>query len=164
VDKLRAIPGHPNYFCGLDGSVWSTKSGCLKRMKTFPRDLAGHHGVNFTQNGKYKMHFVHRLVAITWIGPPPSKLHCVLHDDDDPANNSAYNLKWGTNKNNSADMTSKGRQSRGESRPLAKLTAEIVREIRNLAKIIPQNKLAERYGVSTATLNAVVNGKTWRHI
>jgi hypothetical protein len=164
MGDLRAIPGHPDYLADSDGSIWSLKHGAIKQMRTFVRDRSGHLGVNLSHGGKYHLHYVHRLVAITWIGPPPSPEHVVRHRDDIPANNAETNLLWGTNGDNSNDMVSKARQSRGEKRPLAKLSPEVVLEIRNLAKSTPQNNLAKRFGVSASTLNSIVLGRTWRHV
>ena len=44
-----------------------------------------------------KTHYVHRLVAQAFLGPPPSEKHTqVNHIDGDPANNRADNLEWVT--------------------------------------------------------------------
>ena len=48
-----------------------------------------------------KTHYVHRLVAQAFLGPPPSEKHTqVNHIDGDPANNRADNLEWVTRSEN----------------------------------------------------------------
>ena len=51
-------------------------------------------------NGKH--HYVHRLVALAFLGPPPSENHTmVMHIDSNSANNRADNLEWVTPSENS---------------------------------------------------------------
>ena len=46
---------------------------------------------------------VHRLVALAFIGPRPSELHTIDHIDRDPTNNRATNLRWASQKEQSAN-------------------------------------------------------------
>lgn len=50
---------------------------------------------------------VHRLVAIAFL-PNPFNLPLVLHWDDDPANNSVGNLRWGDDSQNMHDRVRNG--------------------------------------------------------
>jgi hypothetical protein len=43
---------------------------------------------------------VHRIVAVAFLGPPPSKQHVVDHIDRDRTNNCIENLRWITNLDN----------------------------------------------------------------
>jgi hypothetical protein len=64
-------------------------------------------------------------------------------------------------------MAEKGRSSRGERRPLAKLTPADVRAIRERAAVGKRGigvALAREYGVSTAAISLAVRGKNWRHV
>lgn len=58
----------------------------------------------------------------------------------------------------------KGRHNapKGENHYGAKLTAEVVREIR--ASSLTNTELAEVYGISRRTISDARRGKTWRHI
>jgi hypothetical protein len=161
--ERRPIPGHTDYLASPDGRIWSLKNGRLKLMTAFERDRYGHMAVDLTQDGKYRVHYVHRLVAAAFL-PPPLPNHIVCHIDNDVKNNAVSNLCWGTSAQNSADMVSSQRQSRGSNRPLAKLTERDVVQIRNLAKTTPQNKLAKQFNVSASVINRVVICKTWRHV
>ena len=59
-------------------------------------------------NGVRKYMSVHRLVATAFI-PNPEFLPVVMHIDDNPYNNKAENLKWGTYRDNTHDSIRKGR-------------------------------------------------------
>lgn len=60
-----------------------------------------------------KCESVHRLVARTFIGPPPFRGALVCHKDDDPKHNRPKNLKWGTQKQNMADAKKNGKELGG---------------------------------------------------
>lgn len=162
--ERRAIPGHPDYFAGRDGSIWSTKSGELRPMRTFVRGRAGHLGVNLTQAGVYRLHSVHRLIALAWIGAPlPGQI--VMHADDDPTNNRADNLSYGTPAENSLQMVERRRQARGERHGLHRLNESDVCELRRrFASGERPAPLAREFGISITTVCDVVSGRTWKQV
>ena len=45
-----------------------------------------------------KLYLVHRLVALAFLGPPPSKEHTVDHIDQDRYNNAVSNLRWASRR------------------------------------------------------------------
>ena len=98
--------------------------------------------------------------------PGRGSAQLICHRCDNPACVNPAHLFIGTPADNSADMVAKCRQQRGERRPLAKLTAGQVAEIRRLrdAGGITQVALARRFGVSTALVSMVVNGHAWAHV
>jgi hypothetical protein len=54
---------------------------------------------------------------------------------------------------------------RGEQRPMAQLTDEAVRMIRELYSLgIPKRALARLFGVDRRTIDFVVRRATWRHV
>lgn len=55
-----------------------------------------------------KSYLLHRLIALAFIGPPPSPAHEVCHNDGDPANNVPGNLRWGTRSDNVFDSVRHG--------------------------------------------------------
>ena len=63
--------------------------------------------VALSVNGKSKSFLVHRLIAITFIGPPPPGLE-VCHQDGDGLNNVLDNLRWGTRSDNVRDAIRHG--------------------------------------------------------
>jgi hypothetical protein len=64
--------------------------------------------VALSVNGRQKSYLLHRLVALTFIGPPPSSAHEVCHNDGNPANNAPGNLRWGTRGENILDTVRHG--------------------------------------------------------
>lgn len=105
--------------------------------------------------------FVHRLVATTFHGPRPDGLLC-RHLDGNKLNNAASNLAWGTRLDNAADDLIHGTRVRGERMGNARLTEDVVREIRFSTESL--RCIARRLGVSVTAIAQVRNGKTWSHV
>jgi len=106
----------------------------------------------------------HRLAWKLASGPVPAGL-CVCHTCDNRRCVNPTHLFLGTPADNMADMTAKGREARGESQGLAKLTNVDVRDIRTSFKNgIKQSVLARRFEVSRSTIHMVVRRKTWARI
>lgn len=165
MSQLRPIPGHPGYLAGADGTIWSTKVSLVPRqMSTFIRGRQGHLGVNLTQDGKYRMHSVHRLIALAWIGEAPSG-HVVMHLDDCPSHNEVVNLAYGLPKDNSGQMVARGRQASGDRHGMAKLCRDQVIEIRRLSNEGRTGKsLAEEFRMSRSQVSEIIRGISWRDV
>ncbi len=77
-------------------------------------------------------------------------------------------LAPGTQAENLKDMFAKGRGKtpvpRGERQGSAKLTAEIVREIRQLAESRTQIEIAEMFGIDRSNVSLIVLRKGWKHV
>ena len=67
-----------------------------------------HLRVTLHKNGVKECIYLHRVVALAFI-PNPKGLPYVLHGDDDPGNNTAENLRWGTHQDNMNDMKNRSR-------------------------------------------------------
>lgn len=102
-----------------------------------------------------------RLAYEIFIGSIPVGLW-VLHRCDTPRCVNPSHLFLGTCQDNNRDKSDKGRQSRGEGRPLAKLSDAKVREIRSSQ--LPISELARKFGVHRGTVRCVVEGSTWTHV
>lgn len=107
-----------------------------------------------------KMWIVHRLAYTAYNGEIPKGL-IVRHTCDTPQCCNPEHLLVGTKRDNSNDMIGRGRSSHGEKNPNAKLTWEIVKNIRKEPKM-PYRKLALKYGVSTVAAYYIYNHITWK--
>ena len=108
---------------------------------------------------------IHRLVAKHFI-PNPLNLPCVCHKDDNPKNNHATNLWWGTQQDNIKDMMSKKRNSFGERSGLSKLKESdvlAIRELRNNKKI-PIIEISKLFNMSTNSISRISRYVDWKHI
>ena len=107
----------------------------------------------------------HRVSWETFRGPIGDGLH-VLHTCDNPCCINPNHLFLGTAKENMADMVKKGRwrgsDRKGEKSATAKLTAEMVAEIRNDKR--PQTQVAMKFGISRSAVGLIKQGKRWSHI
>ncbi len=159
----KDIPDEPGYQVGVDGSVWSCiAKGAKPRIigATWHR-LRGWLGSNgyLKINIGGKTHYVHRLVLEVFVGPCPAGMEA-CHNDGDERNCHLENLRWDTSKANKADTLRHG--NRPEGGGAAILIAQDVREIRRLRQqgmIMPE--IAQRFGVGTSTINAILKGRSW---
>lgn len=107
----------------------------------------------------------HRLAWFYTHGEWPDGHLC--HHCDNPQCVNPGHLFVGSQADNIADAVSKGRVAKGDRLPQTRLTEEQVREAIDLivAGKATLMSLAERYGVSMATLSSAVRGtKSWQHI
>lgn len=122
------------------------------------------HGYGVLNVGKQKT-LAHRAMYERFIGPIPQGLF-VCHRCDVPACVNPAHLFLGTQADNMADMTAKGRGIKNRRRGLyhhnATLTDAQVRAIRKAyAKGgVSQQQLADKYGVSQHTIHCFVRNKT----
>ena len=105
---------------------------------------------------------VHRLVLEAFVGPRPPE-HESGHLDGNPKNNRSENLAWVTKKENASMRDQHGNHPRGEDSCRAKLTWDDVLDIReSVDNGTTRKEMAQKYGVSPATISSVVTWKTWR--
>lgn len=89
----------------------------------------------------------------------------VRHTCDNPACVRPSHLIVGTQTDNMRDAVVRGRQSRGEGRPLAKMTDERVRALRERrAQGISFMQLAREFGISDWTVRGICGGRRWKHV
>lgn len=110
--------------------------------------------------------YAHRVSFRLFRGPIP-KGRCVLHRCDNPTCVNPEHLFLGTRADNNADMDAKGRrrQATGERIGSAKLTADAVRQIRQLRAAGQTAKsLAARFGVRPTAIWYVTSGRMWKDV
>jgi hypothetical protein len=107
---------------------------------------------------------VHQLVLLAFVGPrPPGKV--ASHLDDDRTNNALSNLAYQTHRENMLDALKNGKIRRGEQCPHARLKDAQIPAIFALREVgWTFRRIAACFGVGTNTVQAVVSGRTWRHV
>src|SRR5262249_33683010 len=97
-------------------------------------------------------------------GPIPEG-RVVLHHCDNPPCVKPSHLCLGTQRENIADMVTKGRNARGEQRAI-KLSEKYVRKILALWHTgdYRQKDLARLFNVSRSMVAAITRGERWGHI
>ena len=113
----------------LDSAGRNVK-GCVLKASTC-NDYS-HQVVKLSRDGLVRCVLVHRLVALAFIGPPPSRLHRCAHKDGITVNNRLDNLEW---------------------KSLEKITEDDLRDIRS-ARAAGKNvkDIAAHYNVGFATI------------
>lgn len=108
-EQWRPVPGYEGtYEVSDQGRLYghprrNTKGG-LTRQRVAP---SGYLIVDLSQKNQRSTHYVHRLVALAFLGPCPPGLE-VRHLDDDPTNAVLTNLAYGTSSQNKQDMLRRG--------------------------------------------------------
>ena len=159
--EFKKIPTHPNYEVSRCGSTvrrltkgWGVSSG--KILSQFNNTNGNYFRVKLAD----KSVFVHWLVCCAFHGPPPEGMKA-LHWNDNPIDNRADNLRWGTNQDNSDDASRNGKTRKGVNHPRVKLTLSEVEQIKSLKGSLSERKIAPLFGVSRSTINFIHSGRTW---
>lgn len=133
------------------------ENGCWEWVGGFG---AGGYGV-IGRNGKSQR--AHRVSYEAYKGEIPEGM-VVRHSCDNPACINPDHLSLGTQKENAADRTARGRGSKlkGAQIATAKLTEAQVLEIKS--STLSLTELSEKYGVDKSNIWAIRSGKSWKHL
>ena len=106
----------------------------------------------------------HRVVFFLHYGHWPEP--CALHSCDTPGCCNLRHISSGTNKQNQNQKAARGRSLRGVQQHDAKLTDDLVRQIRIEYKPyrFGFHRLANKYGVTKPIIRGIINGRLWRHV
>ena len=105
----------------------------------------------------------HRLAA--WLVGDDINGRVVLHTCDNPPCINPAHLYVGSHEDNEADKDAKGRRPIGEEHGAARLTETEVKSI--VARVesgVARRSVAAAFSVSTSLVNAIMNGRVWRHV
>lgn len=171
-ETFHPIPGFPGYRVSDLGTV-RRDDGLIMTPST-PRNRREYPCVHLRRLGKRSRVAVHRLVALTWIGPSPFVGAEVRHLDGDHMNPALSNLAWGSRKDNAADRDRHGTTARGDrhgaknrdfggaNNPNGKLDDAAVAKILQLSRDgHSQRMIAERTGASQRTVWAILSGNSY---
>lgn len=159
---------------GYEGLYEISNFGRVKSFVKYPnkpailrplKNQTNHLKVVLAKNKKQKKLFIHRLMLLTFIGAPPCENAHARHLDGDPLNNSLFNLRWGTPKENVLDRWTHGTMGIGEKSNGSKLKPSDVLEIKILiAKGCNNSEIARKYRVNPSSIWMIKNKKTWKHV
>lgn len=151
-ERWRNVEGFDRYEVSSLGRV-RNQDGRVLYQETV---ADGHRRVDLWRDGRRQRFYVHRLVLLAFVGPPPGGYE-VAHHNGDPADNRLANLRWTTRQGNVLDKRKHGTHGR--------LTESDVREIRRLFDA-GQSKaeLAAQFNCTTPNIHHIVTGHTWRWV
>jgi hypothetical protein len=167
--EWRPVPDWPEYEVSESGDVRRAKGGKGSRAGHISRlwinKQTGYLQVSLWRNNCGMKTTVHRLVALAFLGRPPTPDHVVAHNDGRRLNNHWTNLRWATPRENAADTFLHGTHNRGSRNGQAKIDEVCVQAIRKMhAMRIPRRVAADGFGLCRQAIDDIVNGKRWRHV
>lgn len=178
TEVWKTIPFAPEYEASSLGRIRRPVAyrGPANRILRMAPNSHGYPSVTLCTGGKRLSVTAHRAVAAAWLGPRPDG-YDIAHFDGDQNNPAPSNLRYCTRQENILDKNRHGtmaageahgrrvkpeRTARGERHGCAKLTAEIVSEIRALK--MTQVEIAKRYGLSQTHVSDIRARKIWAHL
>ena len=122
----------------------------------------------FRSNGRTRL-ATHVALELDGLKRPPSPANCALHSDAcvSRACVNPSHLRWGTQRENMADMGRLGRgktpRLKGAEHPMAVLSGADIASIRAAPKVRGSGRaLARQYGVTEGTIWRIRSGRLWR--
>ena len=166
IEQWRHVPGWPQYEVSPAGLVRRAVKGgspIAKRGRLLKAAGARYLHVTLHADGKHATFSLHRLVARTYLGEPPSPRHQVAHNDGDPRNNTVGNLRWALPTENAADRVLHGTMLNGERSPNCRVAETQVRAIRAAAaRGVAHDLIAAIAGIGTTQVGRICRGETRR--
>lgn len=165
-EEWRPVLDAPDYQISSLGRVRCA----VRRRYLKPGDLVS---LNVLKDGRIfaeldgKKRSVHRLVCRAFHGDAPSLMHEVAHNNGNPANNAAGNVRWATHKENCADKKLHGTENppRGEKQGRSKLRADQVKEIRRRIDCGEGvMAISREFRVSHGAIGLIKSGRNWAHV
>lgn len=108
---MRQIPDHPLYWASEDGLIWSDHVNRFIRPTIRTYNGSGYRRVGLLVSSsprKYKYYYVHRLIALVFLGPCPMGME-VDHINLDTSDNTVSNLRYVTPSQNCSTRRYHGR-------------------------------------------------------
>lgn len=177
AEDWRAVEGWPGFEVSSLGRVraverrimTATPNGGITSKRLKARLLKPHVRVDGylevapRASGRQKTVLVHQLVCRAFHGPRPDR-HDVAHNNGCRSDNRAANLRWATRLENCDDSLRHGTRPLGVQKPNHKLTEDQVRIIWAARAKGGADELAHRFGVSSRTVEAIWQRRSWKHI
>jgi hypothetical protein len=136
----------------------------------------GYGAFGFRRNGRTMTMKAHRVAYELCVGPIPEGM-ILLHKCDVAACVNPDHLSLGTKAENNRDMQAKGRKvsggsyerphryKRGTEHHAAKLTPDLVRQLRSDQRSgMSESQLGRKYGLSAGAAGRVARCERWKHV
>ncbi len=158
------------YSVTMDGKVFSEnyQGWTGERVELSQKTGAkGYRSVTLRVDGKKTYFYVHRLVALSFLGKPDDNFQ-INHKNGKKQDNRVENLEWVTPAENMSHARNAGliEIPKGEQHYKATLTEQQVKEILELLQDgkITKRGIERKYGVGRGVVTAIASGKSWKHI
>lgn len=152
MTEVRPWPTDPRFLVSDDGTVRGPSGWVISVVPS----KQGYRVVSYKRpDGSRTSVGVHAMVCETFHGPRPPGMHA-CHENGDPTDCRASNVRWDTPRENMADRVKHGTNSK-------RLTSNDVVAIR-AEPWTPRDELAARYGVTPGTISHIRKGHTWQHL
>ena len=160
--EIKKIENYDKYFICDNGDVISEKAKTKKILSKNKTNGNGYIVCSLLKNGKYKNHYVHRMVAKAFI-PNPENKPTVNHIDGNKKNNNVDNLEWNTYSENSTHAINVLGNIRNTKPMREAAYLSIIKEITltNGEEIITAKsgtEMAKKLGVSVSGVSMVRRG------
>jgi hypothetical protein len=173
METWKPVPGYETLYAVSDlGNVKrlrrksqnSNGEFILSERISKPSKSRGYLRVSLWHNNVGKVFFVHRLVMLAFAGPSDLS---VDHINGDKTDNRLCNLRYCTLSQNTLYQHQAGRVRfvRGVQNGKSKMYDDVVRQARALLSSgLSAQKVADRFGISKGAIQAMKEGRTWRHV
>lgn len=165
MTEWRVVPGWDHYMVSEQGEVARTDTGLIRKPwipKVAKNCPAVSPCIRLTQDGRTRVFRLLRLVAITFIGPPPFEGAEAAHLDGNALNCAVSNAAWKTKAENERDKIRHGTSNRGTRQHKCRFSEEDVRQIKKrLASGERWSKVADSLCVPRPTIRAIHEGRSW---
>lgn len=151
IEEWKPVKDFPNYIVSNTGKIKSLVT--QKELTPYRRYVIRKNGdkvkksctLTLTKNNKAKAFTVHNLV-LSAFSPKPNKAVTIDHIDRDPFNNSLNNLRWATERVQTANRANTRRKS------IIKITPEELHKIYIRNKTEPIPRIALDYKINSGDL------------
>lgn len=159
--EFRPVVGYEGLYEVSDtGIVRGVKSGkTLKYAYTYN----GYRRVSIYRDAKKKTVMVHRLVAMSFLGLPPSEHYQINHKDGDKTNNTVSNLEWCTPSENVKHSFTIGIREHNKQRLLETNRKAVIQKTLSGVPIKEWYSMSEaaRYtGINISSISFCCSGRT----
>lgn len=151
VSNLGRVRSLDRYVTAIDGRVsfWRGRilrgSSGAKRYRLIILHCGG---------GEYDARYVHDMVALAFIGPKPEGL-LTRHKNDDPIDNAATNLCYGTQLDNMDDADKNGLRKFNEAHHSCVYSVELIAAIRDMKGRVSSTTIERTHGISARHVRGI---------